>query len=242
MGDKELLQGPQTSPKRKRTSDASEKNEHTSGDVGAYTRRLVFYPNQTSAMRSTIGKSNDTGEHPLIESESEGENAILQGRLPQVKVEEDIKIREYLLKAMVAAQKSQARACGNLLVLTNKLHDWARHLDEQERWLHKERCQLIEQQQALTEKHLDVATGRVKHSINDPGPSKTPDEMFTLSNSEQVQQFKTVIEVLEGNIEVLISELQIEKEARKAAEDELREKEGTADRAPVQVAAPSLSL
>ncbi|KAF2631969.1 hypothetical protein BU25DRAFT_487546 [Macroventuria anomochaeta] len=222
MDADELHRDPQISPKRKRMSDSGEENEYTSGHAGAGPQRLQLTPIYASTKQSAMADAGKEGGHAVGEHASERDGTILQCHDPQGKVEDDIKVRERLVNAMLVAQKTQARACGNLLLLTNKLRGWARHLTEQEDWLYREQRQLIEQQQLLSRVHLDAATGCLKRSTCDPKFPKTPDETFMLSETEQIAQFKTVISTLEQNIEALISELQIEKEARVAAEEKLR--------------------
>lgn len=143
--------------------------------------------------------------------------------------EADTELRECLVNAMTRAQQIQARACANLVVLTDKMHDWARDLNRQEHWLCEERRQLVEQQQALSARKLDVATGTLRLLKNRAAAPGEAGGAAELADDELVEQFKTVVAVLEGNIEVLVSELQVEKEARKAAEEKLRGKEGKVD-------------
>lgn len=136
--------------------------------------------------------------------------------------EEDVKLRQRLIRAMTMAQENQDRGCGNLIVLTDKLHDWARDLDEQENWLRCERHRLVEQQQAVTVTHLEVATACIKDLSDKCDSPVRRGRAPKLYDSDVIQQYERVIGVLEGNIEVLIPELQIEKETREAAEEKLR--------------------
>ncbi|KAH6614971.1 hypothetical protein C7974DRAFT_443009 [Boeremia exigua] len=197
----------QTSPKRKRISKASEENDKPESEPGVYERRLEFVPVQTSALRSTIGMSGDEAEHALPKVVSEGDSAPQHG--PDSKYREKMEAHSLLIKAMTTAQHTQVQSSGDLLKLADNLHNWACHLEEQERWLYGEQLRIVEQQQALTNQYLDFTTGHVERLNNEAEPQKTPGHELDPSDTEQ--QLKGTIVILENSIETLISELQIEK-------------------------------
>ncbi|KAJ8105857.1 hypothetical protein OPT61_g9928 [Boeremia exigua] len=227
---------PQTSPKRrKRTSDAGTENKQWSAEPVMHARRLDFSPVQIPAMRDTTGVSQDKAEQVLSagtperpEGTTVGDTSLARQKHGE-KAKEDLELQGYLLKAMTTAQQMQTRACANIDTLTDKLHGWARHLDTQERWLHQERLRLIEQQQALTKEHLDLSAACFEKLDKENKPSKKPNDASKQTGHEDVQQLKAVIEILQGNIEILVSELQIEREARNNLEEKLRVKKNAAD-------------
>ncbi|KAF3000254.1 hypothetical protein E8E13_007918 [Curvularia kusanoi] len=130
----------------------------------------------------------------------------------------DSDIRQCLMKAMTSAQQTQARAYKNTLVLTGKLHDWFRHVDQKDRTLYKAQCGVIRQQQMVIKRHLKAATGYMDR-LNDA--LQHCKNTRASSAVAQVKDMKSLIEILESNMEVLILELQVERHARDAAEKAL---------------------
>lgn len=210
----------ETSPKRKRTDDSGETTEHVGVNADAGARRLYSCRIGMSAMRSTTDRTDD---HDKRTTNEEVDNFLrrcddrfAQGRLLQEKTS-----NRRLLNAITAAQITQTQAGRDLLTLTNKLHDWARHLDAQEHYLRQQEAKLTEQQRDLTMKLLNAAMEQMETNFNHCEESLGPDK------AEQIEQLKYIIGTQETTIEVLISKLMIEKEARAAVEKKLKARENT---------------
>ncbi|KAF1923928.1 uncharacterized protein M421DRAFT_9227 [Didymella exigua CBS 183.55] len=125
---------------------------------------------------------------------------------------------------------TQARTGSDLLKLSNNLHDFARHLNEQERYLHQQQAELIEQETAMSGKLLDGVLKMMETNFN---LAETSPEPYKAEQMEELkfnnEQLGFNISVHQTTIEVLLSELMIEREARKTAEAKLQEKKRLRD-------------
>jgi hypothetical protein len=202
---------PQKRSKRKRTNGRDEPNNHMAVET-------IMNSPALSTGDDMIPTSASKSRHDSLENDREVKDAL---RL-HVNGAADIELWDCLMKAMRTALETQNRACEKLLKLTGKLNKWASHLDEEERWLYKTECQHVKMDQTVTQKHLDVAARYMKRLKKIP---QSHESKRASSVAAQVQPVKLLVDLLESNMEVLISELQIEKQAREYAEKKLRAKE-----------------
>jgi hypothetical protein len=225
---------PQKRSKRKRTNNRDEPNDpmavetvmnSPSPSVGEeLNNRMAVETIMNSPALSTgdemIPTSASKSRHDSLENDREIKDALH----PYVNGPTDIDLWNFLMKTMRTALETQNRACEKLLKLTGKLHidKWAQHLDEEERWLYKTECQHVKMDQTVVQKHLDVAARYMKRLEKAP---QSHEGKRASSVAAQVQPAKLLVGLLESNMEVLISELQIEKQAREHAEEKLRAKE-----------------
>ena len=202
---------PQKRSKRKRTDNRDEPNDAMTVDT------VMNSPSPNEMIPTSASKSR----HDSIENDREVKDASPPPKRPLVDGAADTEIWDCMMKAMRTALANQTRACGKLLELTDKLYEWTRHLDEEERWIYKSECQNARLDQAVTKAHLDYAAVFLKRLENVP---RAHEGQRNSSIVVQVQPSKILVDLLERNMEVLLSELQTQKQAREHAEKKLRGK------------------
>ncbi|KAG9202889.1 hypothetical protein G6514_003912 [Epicoccum nigrum] len=206
---------PSTRSKRKRTNGRDEHNSTMAVDS------LMNSPGPSTGDEMITTPANKS-RHDSLENDREVKDPLPPSKRLHVNEGADIELSDCLMKAMRTALETQNRACEKLLMLTDKLHKWAPDLDEQERWLYKTECQHVKLDHTVTKKTLDAAAGYMKRLENTPQPHQGK---RASSIATQVQPCRLLVDLLESNMEVLISELQNEKQAREHAEKKLRAKE-----------------
>ena len=169
-----------------------------------------------------IPPSVSKSRHDSYDNDREFKDALPPSKRLQVNGAADTEVWDCMMKVMRTALENQNRACEKLIKLTGKLHEWAPQLDSEERWLYKTECQHVKLDQAVTKKQLDAVAGYMKRLENSPLPREGK---RASSVAAQVQPVRLLVDLLESNMEVLISELQVEKQAREYAEEMLRVKE-----------------
>lgn len=217
----------ETSPKRKRMDDVDETNKMPQGRANAGVPILPRRHVDHSARRLIADRTNNHIDRTMDEDVDdflESCNArFASTKVLQEKHETALQYR--LVNAITAVQITQARAGNDLLKLSNRLHDFAHHLNEQERYLHQQQAELIVQKTTMSKKLLDIVAKTLESGStleeSSPETCKAKEMEKLKFNNEQL---KFNISVHQTTIEVLISELMIEKEARKATEAKLQEK------------------
>jgi hypothetical protein len=225
---------PQKRSKRKRTNGRDEPNDPMAVEtvMNSPSPSIGDELNNPMAVETTMNSpALSTGDEMIPTSASksrhdslENDREIKDAPHPYVNEAPDIDQWEFLTKTMRSALETQNRACEKLLKLTGKLHmdKWAQHLDEEERWLYKTECQHLKMDQIVARKHLNAAAGYMKRLEKSP---QSHEDKRASSVAAQVQPGKLLVDLLESNIEVLISQLQVEQQAREHAEEKLRAKE-----------------
>lgn len=137
----------------------------------------------------------------------------------------ELTLNRRVLNSITAIQVTQARTGGDLLKLTNELHDFAHQLNEQERYLHQERAKLSHQQQDFSNKLLEDTVNQMRATMR---PAETSPTSLQAAQAE-IAQLKNKVTHLEFQlgsndtiIETLISKRMIDEEARTLAEARLR--------------------
>lgn len=169
-----------------------------------------------------IPPSAGKSRHDSLENDREFKDALPPSKRMHVNGAADTEVWDCMMKAMRTALENQNRVCEKLLKLAGKIHEWAPQLDQEERWLYKTECQHVKMDQIVTQKQLDVAARYMRRLEKSPQPHES---RRASSVAAQVQPVKLLVDLLESNMEVLISELQVEKQAREYAEAKLHAKE-----------------
>lgn len=169
-----------------------------------------------------IPPSAGKSRHDSLENDREFKDALPPSKRMHVNGAADTEVWDCMMKAMRTALENQNRVCEKLLKLAGKIHEWAPQLDQEERWLYKTECQNVKMDQIVTQKQLDVAARYMRRLEKSPQPHES---RRASSVAAQVQPVKLLVDLLESNMEVLISELQVEKQAREYAEAKLHAKE-----------------
>ncbi|KAF3043474.1 hypothetical protein E8E12_009234 [Didymella heteroderae] len=214
----------ETSPKRKRTDDTY---EISTAQCDAGSQQLNSYRIDPSLMRRTTGHTSDDDKLLMgteVEDFLQRCNArFAPARALQERTEEIPNRR--LLHSITATQVTQARTGNDLLAFSNELHDFARHLNEQERYLHQKQAKLILQQQEFNSRLLEATVSQVTTTMNLARTSTEPVQAAQV----EIERLKYNVEHLEyqdtiheTTIECILSELMVEKEARRSAEAKLR--------------------